>query len=275
MISLRRSLMVRGNTRLVVWWASSAGMAIGLLCAFKGAWVAALPLVAGAVGAMWLIGVWVMPRTRDAYFRRLARIWRTWASDTQWYAVEETRKRAKLVQGLRALQPPDELRGQHQQLLSLVEARDRLAHQRPRTAALMAEMTVAQRAARQTKEKLLAESTLRAHRPFAGALDRLFAAAQEDHAAVAARAEAAAEKVLREVEKMTPPSAVATEHALLTAGLREHLEVVRRFYAAARAADPKGVEAAATEWERSVTSLRDLVSRVGKQLWYDQRGRPK
>jgi hypothetical protein len=275
MISLRRNLMARRNTRLVVWWASSVGMAIGLLCALEGVWVAALPLVAGAAEAMWLVGVWVLPRTRDAYFRRLTRIWRSWASETQWCDVEGTRKYAKFLQGLRALAPPDELRGGHEKLLSLAEERDRLVHQRPRTASLMVEMTVAQRAAREAKERLLAESTLQAHRPFAGALERLFATTQEGYVQVAARAEAATERMLREVERMTPPSAVVTEHALLTAGLREHLDVMRRFHSASRAADPRGVEAAATEWERSVASLRDLVARAGERLWYDQQRRPE
>jgi hypothetical protein len=179
--------------------------------------------------------------------------------------------RAKFVRGVRALQPPDNLGGQHKSLLSLLEERDRLARQSPRTPALMFEMTVAQRSAREVKEKLMAESTLDSHRPYAVALNRLFVTAQEDYAEMAARSEAATESAVRAVERATPPSTVSTEHSLLTAGLRQHLEVARRFHAAAREADPKGVEAAAVEWESSDNRLRDLVSSVADRLEYRER----
>lgn len=271
MISLRRALVGRRKARLGVWWASLIGMAIGLLFALEGVWVAAIPSVAVAVGATWLVGAWVLPWTRDAYLRRVMRIWRHWASQTQWCNVQSVRTRAKFVRGVRALQPPVELRGQHERLVSLLEERDRLARQSPRTPALMSEMTVAQRSAREVKEKLIAESTLGSHRPYAVALNRLFATAQEDYVEMAAKSEAATESALRAVERITPPSTVGTEHALLTAGLREHLDVARRFHAATRAADPKGVEAAAMEWEGSNNRLWDLLSSVGDHLEYRQR----
>lgn len=73
------------------------------------------------------------------------------------------------------------------------------------------------------------------------------------------------------MERVTPPSTVEAEHALLTAGLRQHLDVARRIHAATRAADPKGVKAAATEWESSDNRLRDLISSVSDQLDYRQR----
>ena len=246
-------------------------MAIGLLFALEGLWVAAVPFIAVAVGGMWLVGAWVLPGTRDAYLRRVMRIWRNWASQTQWCNVQSVRTRARFVRSVRALEPPVELSGQHERLVSLLEERDRLAGQSPRTPARMSEMTVAQRSAREVKEKLMAESSLGSHRPYAVALDRLFATAQEDYVEMAARSEAATESALRAVERMTPPSRVGAEHALLMAGLREHLDVARRFHAATRAADPKAVEAAAIEWEGSDSRLRDLVSSVGDQLEYRQR----
>jgi hypothetical protein len=220
---------------------------------------------------MWLVGAWVLPRTSEAYLRRVTRIWCEWVSQTQSYSLEGARKRAEFVQSLRGLRPPDELRGQHERLVSLIEERDRLSHERPRTPTLMSEMTMAQRAARESREQLIAVLTLPAHQPYAVALDRLFSIARKHDAETAARAEAATETALRAVEHMTPPSTVDTEHALLTAALREHLEVERRFRAATRAGDPKGVAAATAEWERSAESLRDRVSRVCDQAGARQR----
>lgn len=208
MTSLRRALVGRRNARLGVWWASLIGMAIGLLFALEGVWAAAVPFAAVALGGMWLVGAWVLPWTRDAYLRRVSRIWRDWASQTQWCNVQSARTRARFVQGVRALQPPGDLRTQHERLVSLLDERDRVARQSPRTPALMSEMTAAQRSAREVKEKLTAESTLDSHRPYAVALNRLFATAQEHYAEMATRSEAATERALRAVERATPPSTV-------------------------------------------------------------------
>ena len=271
MNSFRRALVDRRQIRTVVWLASLAGMAVGLLFALEGVWVAAVPCVGVAGGAMWLVGVWVLPWTRDAHLRRVLRIWRTWAAETQWANAEATRNRGKFVNRLVAIDPPDELRAQHEHLVSLAEEHDRLGRQWPRTPAPLSEGAAVQRAEREEKEKLIAEASLDAHRSYAVELDRLLTTAREEFAHAAARYEDATERALRRLAQMTPPSSAHAEHALLTAGFEEHLGAARRFHAALRMVDPKNVAATAADWEKSLTSLRVLVASLGEQLEHDQR----
>jgi xanthosine utilization system XapX-like protein len=164
MNSLRWALVGRRQIRTVVWLASLAGMAVGLLFALERVWVAAFPCVGVAAGAMWLVGAWVLPWTRDAHFRRVVRIWGTWVSETQWANAEAARNRRRFLRRLGAPDPPDELRAQHEHLVSLVEEHDRLGRQWPRTPALLSEGAAVQRAEREEKEKLIAHASLEGHR---------------------------------------------------------------------------------------------------------------
>jgi hypothetical protein len=246
-------------------------MAVGLLIGLDGRWIAAVPLIGLAAGAMWLVGAWVLPWTRDAHIRRVLRTWGTWASEAQWTRAELERQRAKFIERLRALEPPADRVGQHEQLVSLTEEQDRLWRQWPRTPALLSEMTAVQRAMRGVGTKLIADAGLESQASYAVALDRLFASAREAYAKMAARSEAATERALRGLEQITPPLTGQAEHALLTAGFQKHLDTARRFHAACRASDPKSVEAAAVDWERSVRDLRGLVARLGDELEHDRR----
>lgn len=81
--SLRRALVARRQARLTLGGASLVLLAFELLLAVEGAWAAAVPVfVVGAV-VMWFVGAWVAPWSRDAYVRRVMRLWQDWATDTQ------------------------------------------------------------------------------------------------------------------------------------------------------------------------------------------------
>jgi xanthosine utilization system XapX-like protein len=270
MNSLRRVLVGRRQIRKLVWLASLAAMAVGLLFALEGVWFAAVPFVVVAGAAMWLVGAWVLPWTRDAYVRRVQRTWRTWTADTEWADAELTRNREQFLQRLGTLDPPDELRVEHEHLVTLVAEHNRLARQWPRTPALLSEAAAIRRAAREDKERLVAQATLEAHRSYAVELARLNTPVQQ-HPHGPSRYEDAAERALWRLEQMTRPPSAHAEHALLIAGVQEHLDLARRLQEASRAADPQGVQAAAADLEASVITLRERLARLGEQLEHERR----
>jgi hypothetical protein len=269
--ALRLAVVTRRPLRL---WTSCGGLvvfALGLRFSLDRAWTVAAPgFVVGGV-LLWVAGAWVFPWTRDAYFRRVIRVWRDWAAHTQGAYNQFSQRQTKFGARLAALSPPSESIAAHERLVSLVAESDRL---RTQSAIPFPErvrqVATTQQTARQAKDALVRDT--RAGEPrYAAALGRLFEDRSSEYATAALRSEHAAEQAIQKLRRMRPPAAAAAEHETLVAAFGAQLEAARKFHAASRAADPERVAGAAGEWEAAVAALRAAAARVADLLDYTVR----
>jgi hypothetical protein len=212
----------------------------------------------------------VVPWSRDAYVRRVWRIWRDCVDEKHWAYGHRSYQRLNTADQVAKLAPPPGFIGEHERLVMLVREHHRLRNQSP-TPTAARELTAARLKAEQTAARLSSYATSEEQKGYAAAAGRLLAAAREDYATAAAAAETAAAKAIHRLARMNAPDAVAAEHAALGTALRAHLAIERSLHEASKAGDPDRVADALTRWKASVTLSREAFSRIADQLDFHPR----
>jgi hypothetical protein len=268
---LRRALVARRQVHAALWTVGLGLFALGLLFAIEGVWaVAALAAVLSAV-VTWFVGAWVVPRSRDAYLRRLIRLLQAWTTDTQWSYDRFRQKQSRFRQQLEGVSPPPEYLSEHTRLVELAEEHDRLRAERTASPSHARAVTATQVAARQVREKLARHAASDEQRGYVAELDDLLGRRQDEYATAAARSERATTDAVRKLARIRPPESGAAEHDALSNAFRAHLDVARAFHESTQAAEPERVAAAISAWDASVAKLRAAVQQVMDRLDFYER----
>lgn len=270
--ALRRAAVARQPLRSFVWYGGLVVLAVGLLLALERVWAAmAAALVAGVV-LMWFAGAWVLPWSRDAYVRRLVRLWSAWATHAEWAYNQFSRRQAKFSDRLSALSPPPEYAAEHERLVSLAAEADRLRSDSTIPfAKRVRQVTLTQQAARQAKDEAVHHVATDAGRHYAAALNRLFEERGSEYATAAARSERATAQAVQKLARIRPPAAVKSEHEALGAAFGTLHTAVREFHDAAQAADPERAAVAAAGWESAMANAREARDRIIDRLQHSER----
>lgn len=271
MMTVRRAIVGRRQWRQQLWILGLALVAVGLVLVVDGLWVAGLPLLVVAAAALWLCGAWVIAGTRDAYVRRLMRLWRSCATETR-AAYDGFRAwEHSFSSRLRALTPPDGRAVEHERLVVLAEEEHRVRGEGSPSTEDARAVAETHRAARAIAAELGASTTSGDDRRYVTSLQKLFDERDDKYASAAASVEHATASVIQKLTAIKAPGSVTAEHDRLATAFRAQLKAQRELHAAVLAADPDRVTEAAAAWESSVGDLRDAFSRVTNELdFYDR-----
>jgi hypothetical protein len=237
-MTLRRAIVGRRQWRQQLWILGLALVAVGLVLVVDGLWVAGVPLLVVAAAALWLCGAWVIAGTRDAYVRRLMRLWRSCATETR-AAYDGFRAwEHSFSSRIRALTPPDGRAAEHERLVVLAEEEHRVRGEgRPSTEDARA-VAETHRAARAIAAEL-GVSASGDDRSYVTSLQKLFDERDDKYASAAASVEHATASVIQKLTAIKAPGSATAEHDRLAAAFRGHLKAQRELHAAVLAADPR------------------------------------
>jgi hypothetical protein len=240
-----------------------AAGALGLYFAFDGEWPVALACVAGSALLLWLGGVWVLPRSRAAYLRRVQSAWTDWEAAARAAHVVFSRRRSRLSTRLEQLSPPPELAAEHAGLLALLTESVRLTSDEsvPYSERAWQAVTALQ-SIDQAAHHLAGRATSDAQRDYVAALEELLSERGAQYAGATREAEQAGEEVVRGLARLRAPTAAASEHREMVDAFRAYLAAGGRFHAAAAAHEPDGVAAAAREVDAAAQRLHRACAAV-------------
>jgi hypothetical protein len=240
-----------------------AAGALGLYFAFDGEWPVALACVAGSALLLWLGGVWVLPRSRAAYLRRVHSAWTDFEAAAQAAYLVFSRRRSRLTTRLEQLSPPPELAAEHAGLMALLTESVRLTSDESVAYWQRAWQAVTSlQLIDQTANRLAGSAADDAQRDYVTALEELLSERAAQYEAATGEAEQAGEEVVRSLARMRAPSAAATEHREMVDAFGAYLAAARAFHAAAAAHEPERVAAAAREVDASAQRLRTACAAV-------------
>jgi len=219
--SARDAVVGNSSLRSYVWILGLAALvtAVGLAVDGRPLPAAVLLLAAGAL--LWLGGGFALPRTPEAHQRRVAFIYRGWAGGSQRAYDEFARRRERRAREAERLVLSPGLEEQRQRILEALETgeeggRDRrrpLAERARRAAGIV--RAVAEAAEHQDGEAIMA----------------LRSRVEADYAVTEREVEAATEKAIARLAKVSPPEGADGAHRALMGAFEDYLAALRAFHA--------------------------------------------
>lgn len=248
-----------------------------LLLLVEGFYVYGVVAVAVTLVVTWLTGSWVVPRSVDAYQRRVTRKLRDWRTTIDHAWDRGVAERAKIAARVARLDAPPRLTDDHRRVVDLLARSDRLRTDRSLT---FAERARGAAEARQELRALGAQLTEvaseRDERRFGDALVKALAERDDVYRSVRREVEAATERTLAGLARVRAPAEWSEQHAELARRLGRYLDAIRRQHALIDAASPAEAEAGAAEFERVQADLFDFMRDKTREFvaYWDGSGAP-
>lgn len=267
----RLAIVRRPHVRISLWYLGLGLGAGGLVFALDGAWILAAIAVLVGAAVLWFVGAWVIPHSRDAYVRRLTRIWRQWVLDTQGSYDRFIQGQAKFVSDLRSLSPPAAYVTSHERLVHLEDAQDQLRRKRSRDPTNAHAVAETEAQARALREMLARRANTDEKRAYIASLNRLFTDRAAKYDRTAELVEQATTNAIETLRKMRAPVVAAEKHQTLVVAFEAHLRAVQAWHQAAKTAEPDQVETAAGEWTATAQELFDCLRRDADRVGHYER----
>lgn len=232
-------------------------VAVALFLLIEGHMVAGLIVLLADIATAWLTGVWVIPRSIDAYSRKLSLIMRE-ADTTSWYERDRQRKRLRTISSeMESLSPPQSKLDLHRRILANLHQLEDILDDKS--------LAFTDRATSifekgQTFRRFRAEFSDRCNEPYTRMATKMLDRYKLVINKGAERDRDFLGRLTTRIKKLRPPSVLAERHRDYLLALSEYVSATNSYYEAAKGDSIEAVRKAAM----SVTVARSILDKESR-----------